>query len=191
MSDTKNSNTFFEEMNDVKPISQDKIVSHSETSISTRSIQYRKKAAISTDGKYDNFLNDGEIELVEPNAVLSFKISGIQPSVFKNLRRAKYEFDYHLDLHRLTVEQARTNVYDLISHAEVEDLRCFRITHGKGEINPQPARLKSFVNHWLKQIEQVVAFHSALPQHGGTGSVYVLLKKPQGQPRIYQAKYDR
>ena len=178
-------------MKDVNPIPQDKIVSHTETSISSQSIQYRKKAAISEDGKYDNFLTDGEIELVEPNAVLSFKISGIQPSVFKNLRLAKYEFEYHLDLHRLTVEQARKKVYELISHAEVEDLRCFRITHGKGERSPQPARLKSYVNHWLKQIEQVVAFQSALPKHGGAGSVYVLLKKPQGQARINQAKYDR
>ncbi len=189
MSDTKPPTTFFEEIKDIKPIPQDKIISQPESSISTQSIQYRKKAALSKDGKYDNFLTDGEIELVEPNAVLSFKISGIQPNVFKNLRRAKYEFDYHLDLHRLTVEQARNRIYKLISNAEVEDFRCLRITHGKGEKNARPARLKSYVNHWLKQVEQVIAFHSALPQHGGLGSVYVLLKKPKHQKDINQVEY--
>jgi DNA-nicking Smr family endonuclease len=55
--------------------------------------------------------------------------------------------------------------------------RCLLITHGKGAQSNPPARIKSYVNHWLQQVENVIAFHSATPRHGGTGSVYVLLKK--------------
>ena len=189
MSDTKPPTTFYEAMSDIEPIPQDKIISQTEPSISTQSIQYRKKAALSEGGKYDNFLTDGEIELVEPNAVLSFKISGIQPNVFKNLRRAKYEFDYHLDLHGFSVKQARETIFKLVSSSQIDELRCLLITHGKGVMNKQPAKLKSYVFHWLKQIEQVIAIHSALPQHGGTGSVYVLLKKPKITNKINPAKY--
>jgi len=182
VSDTEAPRTFFEEMDGVDPIEQDKIISQADQTISSRSIRYRKKSALTKVNEFENFLTDGEVRPVEPNQILSFKIDGIQPNVFKNLKRGKYEFDYHLDLHRMTVEQARRKVFDLVSRVEIDELRCFRITHGKGERSKQPARLKSYVHHWLKQIKQVVAFHTALPNHGGVGSVYVLLKKASSNP---------
>jgi len=37
--------------------------------------------------------------------------------------------------------------------------------------------LKSCVNHWLKQFDQVLAFHTAQKYHGGLGATYVLIKK--------------
>jgi DNA-nicking Smr family endonuclease len=37
--------------------------------------------------------------------------------------------------------------------------------------------LKVKVNAWLRQKDAVLAFCSARPQDGGTGAVYVLLKK--------------
>jgi len=190
MTENDSANSFLEEMKDVDPLSQDKVAHHKSSSTSEDSIDYRRKAASKKVSVYENFLTDGEVEPVEPQEILSFKISGIQPNVFKNLKQAKYKFDYHLDLHRMSVSQARNAVFQLISSAEVEDLRCFLITHGKGERSKQPAKLKSYVNHWMKQIDQVVAFHSAQPHHGGTGSIYVLLKKPKQKRKINQSKYD-
>jgi DNA-nicking Smr family endonuclease len=184
-SDTNQS--FLAEMQGVKPIEQDKIEKIRKNVVSNSS--YRQKAAVKKESKYQNFLTDGDVVRVQPNDVLSYKISGIQPLVFKNLRNAKYQFDYHLDLHRYTIQRAREAVFRLISSGEIEDLRCFLITHGKGERSSEPAKLKSYVNHWLQQIDQVVAFHSALPRHGGTGSVYVLLKKPKQKKQINQVKY--
>jgi len=189
-SDSAFPSSFLEEIDDIKPLDQDKVIPRPSAKLAEQSVSYRKKAAINKAVKYENFLTDGEIEFVQPDDILSFKISGLQPNVFKNLRRAKYEFEYHLDLHRMTVEQSRNAVFGLISQADTEGIRCFKITHGKGLQSTQPAKLKSYVRHWLKQIEQVVAFHSALPQHGGTGSVYVLLKKPKSQPRINPTKYE-
>ena len=181
---------FLDEMQDITPLTQDKIHISSQSDSAEGTGKYRRKAAETSQDRYENFLSDGEVEPVEPNEVLSFKISGIQPQVFKSLKQAKYKFDYHLDLHRYSVKQAREAIFKLISSAEVEDFRCFLITHGKGERSATPARLKSYINHWLKQIDQVVAFHSALARHGGNGSVYVLLKKPKQKRRINQAKYE-
>ncbi len=189
MTKPENDSTFLDEMLGVKKINQDKIASLASNSSIDQSISYRQKAAETQPLKYENFLTDGEVDQVSPQEVLSFKTSGIQPNVFKNLKKAKYAFDYHLDLHRMTVNQARQVIYTLVSSAEVEDFRCLLITHGKGERSPQPAKLKSYVNHWLRQIEQVIAFHSALPKHGGTGSLYVLLKKPKETRKINQVKY--
>ncbi len=181
---------FLEEMQGVKPITQDKVENHTTRRLERINANYRRNAATGRFEKDENFLTDGEVFPVAPNEVLEYKTSGIQPQVYKNLRLAKYKFDYHLDLHRHTIQQAREAVFRLISSGEIEDLRCFLITHGKGERSKKPAVLKSFVNHWLKQIEQVVAFHSAMPKHGGTGSVYVLLKKSKHKKRINQVKYQ-
>ena len=189
---TDNIDDFFAEMEDVNPIQQDKVnfrisARRKEQDINTH---YKKEAAISKYEPFENFLTDGEIELVQPEEVLSFKISGLQPLVFKNLKKSKYEFDYHLDLHGYTVNEARETIFKLVSSAQIDELRCLLITHGKGIMNKQPAKLKSYVFHWLKQIEQVIAIHSALPQHGGTGSLYVLLKKPKKANTINPAKYE-
>jgi len=109
--------------------------------------------------------------------------------VFKKLRQNRYNFDFHLDLHRRTVAEARKDVYQLLKNSARFNYRTLLITHGKGLKSNPPARLKSYLNHWLKQVDIVLAFHSAQPQHGGTGSVYVLLKKPQ-EDKINPAKYD-
>ena len=183
---------FLNEMAGVTKLTQDKIISNKQNDNSQehQNTSYRRHAAVIKKELYQNFLTDGEIDLVEPLEILSFKTSGIQPQVFKSLKQAKYAFDYHLDLHRMTVSEARQIIYELVSSAEVEDFRCLLITHGKGEKSHQPAKLKSYVNHWLKQIEQVIAFHSALPRHGGVGSVYVLLKKSKQRREINQIKYE-
>lgn len=189
MSKSPESDDFLKEMSDVKPIKQDKIVVSKDNSSDLNS-GYRQKIAQSFGAKDRNFLTDSEVNPVEPEEILSYKLDGIQPGVFKKLRQGKYGVDFHLDLHRKTVAEARNEVYQLLKNADQFGYRTLLITHGKGAMSNPPARLKSFVNHWLKQVDIVVAFHSALPQQGGAGSVYVLLKKPAEPRRINQAKYD-
>lgn len=184
-----NQNDFLQEMADVKPLAQDKIVQPNSAPESLNTI-YRQKMATSFAQKDTNFLTDGEVEPVEPESVLSFKLDGIQPGVFKKLRQGKYPIDYHLDLHRKTVAEARQEVYQLLRSADRNGYRTLLLTHGKGAQGNPPARLKSYVNHWLRQVDIVVAFHSAVPKNGGNGSVYVLLKKPTEPQRINQSKYD-
>lgn len=189
MSDKLDQNDFQKEMFDVKPISQDK-VRETRTNSSSINSQYRKKVAQSFAPKDQNFLTEGDVEPVDPQDVLSYKQAGIQPGVFKKLKQNKYHFDYHLDLHRKTVAEARQEVYLLLKSAMHYNYRSLLITHGKGIKSTPPAKLKSYLNHWLKQVDIVLAFHSAQPRHGGTGSVYVLLKKPPEDKKINQVKYD-
>ena len=58
------------------------------------------------------------------------------------------------------------------------------IVHGKGENSAeaeQQSIIKGGVERWLIELEVVQAYHSARPQHGGTGAVYVLLSKNERQ----------
>ncbi|MGX5174197.1 DNA endonuclease SmrA [Aliikangiella sp. IMCC44653] len=189
MPDSSNDNSdFFAEMSDVKPLKQDKIVAHDNKG-EQLNVAYRQKVAQSFGQKDRNFLTDGEVPSVEPLEILSFKLDGVQPGVFKKLRQGKYQSDCHLDLHRKTVAEARNEVFQLLKLSNQKAFRCITITHGKGMLSNPPARLKSYVYHWLKQVDTVIAFHSSPPQHGGTGSVNVLLKKSPTK-RINEAKYN-
>lgn len=189
MSDNSKLNDFLNEMSDVKKIRQDKFISQASSS-NHFNASYRQKVAQSFGARDNNFLTDGDVEAVEPDEILNFKIDGVQPAVFKKLRQGKYRLDYHLDLHRKTVAEARKEVYALLANSARFDFRTLLITHGKGAQSNPPARLKSYINHWLKQVDMVLAFHSADARHGGVGSVYVLLKKAAKPDEINQAKYD-
>jgi DNA-nicking Smr family endonuclease len=128
-----------------------------------------------------NQLHRGEIAMVGPRDELSWKKDGVQIGVFRKLRQGKYEIDAELDLHRLTVNEAREAVFKFLNTSRTRDFRTLLIAHGRGEQSDPPARIKSYVAHWLKQTPEVIAFHSAPANRGGTGAVCLLLKKSPRQ----------
>ena len=75
------------------------------------------------------------------------------------------------------MKEARGDIYQLISKAHANNWRCVLISHGKGLRSPTPAKLKSYVAHWLTQHPLVLAYCSAQRNRGGVGSVYALIKK--------------
>ena len=132
-----------------------------------------------------DYVSDEYVEFVKPTDTLEFKRPGIQEGVYRKLRLGKYPIEARLDLHRKTVVEARAELVGFIDQALRYDMRCLLVLHGKGDRNPvQPATLKSYVAKWLRESAVVMAYHSAIPAHGGTGAVYVLLKKTERQ------KYD-
>ena len=54
--------------------------------------------------------------------------------------------------------------------------------------NPKIA-IAVYVAHWLKQLPDVLAFHSAPEWKGGCGAVYVILKKADKQSIINREIY--
>jgi len=160
----------------------------------TPGVLERRKAAQEEVVAESNILDPASIiEQVDPLAYLEFVRPGVQHGVYKNLRLGKYEIQSRLDLHRHTVEQARKALWHFVDDCHKHGVRCALVTHGKGEGREQPARLKSCVNHWLRQFDQVLAFHSAQKTHGGVGATYILVKKDSSARRetgdkINQAK---
>lgn len=115
---------------------------------------------------------------IETGEELLYARPGIQHGLLRKLRRGQFSISAELDMHGMTVSVARREVLDFINHCQTRNMRCVRIIHGKGRgsLNKQPV-LKAKLNHWLQQIDAVLAFCSARPVDGGTGAVYVLLKK--------------
>jgi len=126
----------------------------------------------------DPLSDELEITEVDGGEILSFCRDGIQKNVFKKLRSGAYRISDELDLHGLSVKQAKqVLVYYLQEAAQFEGC-CVRIIHGKGlSSGKQKSVLKTYINHWLSEHDRVLAFHSAKIKDGGTGAVYVLLKR--------------
>lgn len=161
---------------DVKPLkTQERIDVRSSKDVDVDKEKRRLAAQELTETKEDPL--SAPVELVDPFDILSFQRPGVQHGVFKNLRLGKYSVDARLDLHRLTVEEARRGIFQFIQDCLACDVRCALITHGKGVGRETPALLKSCVAHWLPQFDDVLAFHTAQKQHGGYGATYVLLRK--------------
>lgn len=118
------------------------------------------------------------IDELETGDELLFCRPGIQHRTFQKLRRGEFAIEKELDLHGYTVSDARQALAEFLVTARHRGIRCVRIIHGKGHgsHNRIPI-LKSHVNHWLRQRDEVLAFCSATRQDGGTGAVYVILKK--------------
>jgi len=124
-----------------------------------------------------NYLTLGKVKALDPLETLSWKKDGVQIGVFRKFRAGGYEVEAELDLHGRTVREARADVYAFLEHASRKGWRLLLIAHGKGEKSDTPARLKSYVAHWLAQAPEVIAYHSAVPAQGGVGAVYCMLRK--------------
>jgi DNA-nicking Smr family endonuclease len=110
---------------------------------------------------------------------LVFRRPEVQPTVLRRLRRGEYRVQREIDLHGLTVAEAKQALRQFLIHALEEQVRCVRIIHGKGlRSGHRGPVLKSTVGAVLHRTGAVLAYVSARPVDGGTGAVYVLLAGP-------------
>lgn len=175
---------FEREMSGVRPLKQPRRADLKPAPLLTPGIEARRAAAVTDARVDDNPLSDMTVEPIGPHDELSFMRPGVQTGVFKKLRLGKYPIEARLDLHKMKVMQARQEVFSFVQECLRLNIRTVLILHGKGESNPDGfGVLKGFVNKWLRDLPEVMAYHSAQRQHGGTGAVYVLLRKSEEAKR--------
>jgi DNA-nicking Smr family endonuclease len=115
--------------------------------------------------------------LLEVDDTMSFRRPGIGTGVTRKLRQGDWRIQRELDLHGLRRDEAREALASFIRDACKQGLRCLRIVHGKGLGSPGKAPvLKSKVQSWLVQKQEVLAFVQARPSEGGAGALVVLLR---------------
>lgn len=169
---------FLEAMGDVEPIRKpDRADLEGDRQLTPGQLE-RQRAAVLEKTADRNPLTATDVVWLGPQDELSYKRDGIQHGVFRKLRLGQYPIAAQLDLHRMTMDEARQEVFNFIRECLRHGARSVLIKHGKGERNPDRiAVIKSCINQWLPQLADVMAFHSAQPKHGGTGAVYVMLRK--------------
>ncbi len=120
----------------------------------------------------------GDRRHIEADDVLSFKGSGMSNREFEALRRGRCHVEQDLDLHFRTEPEASQDIVRFLLNCQHRGMKTVRIIHGKG-LNSETSQpvLKSLVDALLRQQPMVLGFHSTKPRDGGTGAIYVRLKR--------------
>lgn len=102
------------------------------------------------------------------------------PQRLKDLMLGKPPPTALLDLHGFREGDAWLKLHHWLSEAQAEDHRSVLIITGKGRgygADADMGVLKAQIAVWLAAHPAVLGFHTALPRDGGTGAVYVLLRR--------------
>lgn len=168
---------FMQAMSGVRPIKANTV--HIPTKQDNPNASVRRAAATGEEMDDNTPLSDMQALLnpVASEAYLSYKQPTLQNKSFEQLKAGKLSYQMSEDLHALSIDQARTAVIKAINDAQKNNENVIKIIHGKGD-----SLIKTCVNGWLRQIDEVMAFVSAPAKDGGTGAVLVLLKRKNKTP---------
>ncbi len=146
-----------------------------------------------------NYLNKflkGEIEfeIEYTDEFIQGKVKGLDEKIFRKLKAGAYSPEAHLDLHGYTVDEAHIALIDFIKRHYFEGKRCLLIIPGRGKNSPMGRGiLRESLKWWITKdpLKRVVlAFSTAQSRHGGSGAVYILLRKyKKSRGKIFWERY--
>jgi DNA-nicking Smr family endonuclease len=170
---------FRDAMADVKPISGNNRV------VRTNSIKTPATCVKDTDsevmGRLNNLIKYGHGFIVaDTPEYMEGSGYDVHPEVIKRLHQGNYSIQGHIDLHGLSVNEAREVMENFFEESIRTGKRAVLIVHGRGLSSPAQPILKTKVYEWLTRgpwRKWVIAFSSARIYDGGAGATYVLLRQ--------------
>jgi DNA-nicking Smr family endonuclease len=114
---------------------------------------------------------------------------GLDTRSAERLKRGQLQIEARLDLHGMTQDNARAALDHFIGEAYASGKRALLIITGKGLKPREPAYpwdhssggvLKAMTPRWLNEVPnrtRVLAITEAQPRHGGSGALYVLIRR--------------
>lgn len=116
-------------------------------------------------------------------------VNGMDPAIMTKLKAGVYSPEGSLDLHGQNMEQAYSSLTGFIKEAYLRGRRQLLVITGKGKNSPGGVSvLRERVQTWLTRApfnRVVLAFCTATLADGGTGALYVLLRKKRKQGKIF------
>lgn len=108
------------------------------------------------------------------------RFAGIDRATAERLKRGRMRTEARLDLHGMTQAEAHRALAGFIAGSRAAGRRCLLVITGHGRMSG--GILKAAVPRWLGEPElrrHVLAIAPARPDAGGTGALYVLLRRLQ------------
>lgn len=113
---------------------------------------------------------------------------GLDKASSERLKRGQYPIEARIDLHGMTQDDAHRMLGDFIARSARAGLRCVLVITGKGLRRLDDDRpgggeigiLRNAAPRWLNEAPnraRILAFAAAQPRHGGSGALYVLLRR--------------
>jgi DNA-nicking Smr family endonuclease len=107
-------------------------------------------------------------------------LAGIDRRTADRLRRGRLAIEARLDLHGSFQDDAHRALNDFIQRSAASRRRVVLVITGKGRISEGGGVLRRNVPQWLRMAPcapHVLAIVPAQPQHGGSGALYVMLRR--------------
>ncbi len=114
------------------------------------------------------YFSDDYLPLLHDDPI-RYSRENADPHEVKKLRRGFYEPEFFLDLHGLTQLEAKKEIAALIAASLRENAHCACIMYGHGK-----NILKKQVPMWLTQHPNVICFHQAPKEFGGSAALLIL-----------------
>jgi DNA-nicking Smr family endonuclease len=122
-----------------------------------------------------------EMDITFSDEYIEGCVKGFNRKIMKKLKRGELPVQDYVDLHGLTKQGAEEEVKNFLLRSYKAGLRCVLIVHGRGLNSPDSFPvIKEGLSTWLGRgpaRKIVLAFATARPYDGGTGAIYVLLRK--------------
>jgi DNA-nicking Smr family endonuclease len=132
----------------------------------------------------DLVAGNGDFDISDSTEYVEGTVAGFDSRVLKRLRRGEFAYQAMIDLHGMSAAPARAAVERFILHSVAEGHREVLIVHGRGRNSKDNVPvLKERLKSWLARGRigrSILAFTSARPADGGTGALYVLLRRRRG-----------
>ena len=107
-----------------------------------------------------------------------FTAPGVDRREIRKLKRGSYVVAGRHDLHGMTTSGACASVGEFIDRSRHNRRRCVCIVHGRGlHSEGKISVLRARVRAYLRAHRSVLAYADAPRSDGGSGAVYVLLRK--------------
>ncbi len=122
-----------------------------------------------------------ELDITFSDEYIEGCVPGFSPKMMQKLKKGQFPIQDYIDLHGLTKQKAEIKIQGFLIQSHRLGLRCVLVVHGRGlnSENHIPV-LKEQLPIWLNRgsIKKIVlAFSTARPYDGGTGAIYILLKR--------------
>jgi len=104
--------------------------------------------------------------------------SGLKNLDFNRLKKGNFHREDSLFVRGYTVKESTKLIQEFLSQSVQSGFRCVKIIHGKGLNSPDGiSKVRINTQNLLTQNQFVLGYCKALPNDGGSGAKYVLLKR--------------
>ncbi|MBU1901965.1 MAG: Smr/MutS family protein [Proteobacteria bacterium] len=126
-----------------------------------------------------------EMDITFSEEYIEGSVHGFDQKLMQKLKDGLFPIQDYVDLHGLRKQEAEIIIGDFLLRSFRLGLRCVLVVHGRGlNSNNHIPVLKRRLPVWLGRgpVKKIIlAFSTARPYDGGTGAIYILLRRPKGR----------
>ncbi len=185
-SGNKDEDFFLKAMSDVKEMPEFRALSH----IPSKAAQpenrgggsgvHRQAASSDLDKELLSVMSgSSRIDISQTDEYIQGYGPDVPPDLCEAMHAGRIPAQDSLDMHGLTLDEARPALEEFIRQARNRGLRCVNIIHGRGLRSPAGPVLKEAVRSWMDSgplRKLVMAYATAPPSDGGPGATYLLIR---------------